>query len=219
MALRPDVSIDDRPESTEGDGATRRRVSATEFDAPRDRGPGPLRSGSDASPTHHEIGARGTSPHRRAQIGRLARYGATSVIAFGMSEATLLALYGNGIANATVAALIANLVGTVPTYFMSRYWIWKDAARTRVGRQVVLYWTTSLVCLALTSVAAGVIAASTPAGYRFHLVVVAFGFFAVTLVLWLAKFAVYQRAVFPAASQPTRLSSDPLAGGIGVADS
>ena len=145
----------------------------------------------------HAIGAWTSSQRGRAQIARLARYAATSGVAFGVSETTLLILYGNDVVNATVAAVIANLAGTVPSYFMSRYWIWKDAARTRVGRQVVLYWATSVVCMALTSLATGAIASLAPAGHRFHLAVVAVGFPAVTLVFWLAKFVLYQRVIFP----------------------
>jgi len=147
------------------------------------------------------IGAWALSQRRRAQIARLARYAATSGVAFGVSETTLLILYGNDLVNATVAAVIANLAGTVPSYFMSRYWIWKDSARTRVGRQVVLYWTTSVVCMTLTSLATGAIASLAPAGHRFHLAVVAVGFPAVTLVFWLAKFVLYQRVIFPRTPQ------------------
>ena len=72
-------------------------------------------------------------PHRfdRAGIARLARYAATSGVAFGVSEATLLILYGLNLTTATVAALIASLAGTIPSYLLSRYWIWRDAARER----------------------------------------------------------------------------------------
>jgi len=142
---------------------------------------------------------RDSSPHsqRRAQIARLARYAATSVVAFGVSEATLLILYGSGVMDAMVAALTANLVGTVPSYFMSRYWIWRDAARTRVGRQVVLYWTTSIACIAGTSVATGAIANLVPSGHRFHLAIVGIGFLVVSVTFWLAKFVIYQRLTFP----------------------
>jgi putative flippase GtrA len=142
---------------------------------------------------------------RRARIARLARYAATSAVAFGVSEATLLILYGNGVVDATVAALIANLVGTVPSYFMSRYWIWKDAARTRVGRQVVLYWTTSIVCIAGTSLATGLIANLVPAGHSFHLVVVGIGFLVVNIIFWLTKFVIYQRFIFPVAKTESAL--------------
>ncbi len=148
------------------------------------------------------VRARAAWTRRRVQVAKLARYSATSVVAFAVSEATLLVLYGSGAMTATVAALTANLVVTVPSYLMSRYWIWKDADRARVGRQVVLYWTTSAVCIALTSLATGAIATLAPAGHRFHLAVVAVGFPVVTGVFWLAKFAVYQWIIFPS-STPT----------------
>ncbi len=137
---------------------------------------------------------------RRAQIGRLVRYSATSVFAFGVSETTFLILYGSGAVNATIAALLASLAGTIPSYLMSRYWIWKNARRTRVARQVALYWTTSVTCIALTSLATGAIARIVPAGHPFHLVVAGVGFMVVNLVFWLGKFALYQRVIFPGAS-------------------
>jgi putative flippase GtrA len=133
---------------------------------------------------------------RHDQIALVARYATTSVVAFGVSEITLLLLYGNAVASATVSAVIANLAGTVPSYFMSRYWIWKNADRSRAGRQVVLYWATSVLFITLTSVATGAIARLAPVGHPLHLEVVAVGFPAVTILFWIAKLFVYQRIIF-----------------------
>jgi putative flippase GtrA len=133
---------------------------------------------------------------RRRTIVQLTRYATTSGVALGISEVTLLVVYANGVGNATLAAVIANLAGTIPSYLMSRYWIWKDATRTRAGRQVVLYWMTAAVSMLVTSVATGAIAGLAPAGHKFHLAVVGIGFPAVQLVLWLAKYVVYQRLIF-----------------------
>jgi putative flippase GtrA len=133
---------------------------------------------------------------RHDQIMLLARYGTTSVVAFGVSEIVLLFLYGKGFASATVAAVIANLLGTIPSYFMSRYWIWRDADRSRAGRQVFLYWATSAICIALTSVSTGAIAKLAPAGHPMHLELVAVGFPVVTVVFWIAKLVVYQQIIF-----------------------
>jgi putative flippase GtrA len=119
------------------------------------------------------------------------------VLAFGISEATLLVLYGSGAVGATMAALIANVVATVPSYLLSRYWIWKEATRTRVGRQIVLYWATSVACIAGTSVATGAIARLAPVGNPWHLAVVGLGFLIVSVVFWLTKFIIYQRVIFP----------------------
>ncbi len=135
---------------------------------------------------------------RRDQIVRLARYAATSVLAFAVSESIFLILYGTRLAGATVAALVANFAGTLPSYLMSRYWIWKDSARTRVFRQVVLYWTTSVVCIVLMSLATGAVAKLVPAHSRFHLAVVGVGFLVVNVVFWLGKFLLYHWVIFPA---------------------
>jgi len=150
----------------------------------------------------HSIGARMSL--RRTKIARLARYATTSGVAFGMSEATLLILYGRGVVNATVAAVFANLAGTVPSYLMSRYWIWSDAPRTRAARQVALYWATSISCIALTSLSTGAIANLAPPGHRSHLAVVAVGFLVVMITFWFAKFVLYQRVIF----QTTRPTHD-----------
>jgi putative flippase GtrA len=136
---------------------------------------------------------------RRVQIVRLARYSASSIVAFGVSEGVLLILYGTGVLGATAAALVANLVGTLPSYLMSRYWIWKEAPRTRVGRQVIMYWATSFACIAGTSLATGAIANLAPPGHRFHLAIVGVGFLLVSVVFWVAKFVIYQRVIFPVA--------------------
>lgn len=143
------------------------------------------------------VGESRRDPSRRASIARLARYGATSIVAFAVSEITLLALYGWNVTGATVAAVVANLAGTVPSYLMSRYWIWSEAPRARVGRQVVMYWTTSIICIAGTSLATGAIARLAPSGQRFHLAVAGIGFLLVNIVFWFAKFEVYQRIIFP----------------------
>jgi len=136
----------------------------------------------------------------RAGIARLARYAATSGVAFAVSEATLLILYGLDLTTATVAALIASLAGTVPSYLLSRYWIWREAARERVLRQVILYWAVSITCIALTSLLTGALASFAPAGHPFHILVVAIGYPIVMLTFWLIKFVIYQRVIFPKAS-------------------
>jgi putative flippase GtrA len=155
---------------------------------------------------------------RRAALARLVRYGATSVVAFAISEITLLLLYGYKVLGATEAAVVANLAGTVPSYLMSRYWIWSEAPRSRLGRQVVMYWTTSVVCIAGTSLATGAIAGLVPAGERFHLVVAGLGFLVVNVVFWVAKYVIYQRIIFPVVppvgvENPVASPGAPLAAG------
>ncbi len=96
-------------------------------------------------------------------------------------------LVRNRTAGATAAALIANVAATIPSYLMSRYWIWKDAERTQVGRQVVLYWATSAASIILTSLATGALAKLIPVGERFHLALIGVAFFLVNVFFWFVK--------------------------------
>jgi putative flippase GtrA len=114
-----------------------------------------------------------------------------------MSEAILLILVGTGTTGATVAALIANVAATIPSYLMSRYWIWKDAERDRVGRQVVLYWSTSVVSWILIALVTGGIAKLIPKGHQYHILLVGLAFLVVNAVFFVLKYAVYHYVIFP----------------------
>ncbi len=128
-------------------------------------------------------------------IGKLVRYGTASAIALGISELALLIAAAAGV-TATVAAVIGTVAGIVPSYFLSRYWIWSEAPRTRVGRQVVQYWMTSLVSLAITSLGTGGISAAAPSKGTAHLVAVGAGFLGLNFVTWIGKYVVYERFIF-----------------------
>jgi putative flippase GtrA len=128
-------------------------------------------------------------------VAKLIRYGATSAIALVISEVALLIAAAFGV-TATLAAVIGNLAGIVPSYVMSRYWIWPGAERNRVGRQVIQYWMTSLVSMTITSLATGGISAIAPSSGIDHLFVVGGGFLAINFVCWVGKYIVYQRFIF-----------------------
>lgn len=132
----------------------------------------------------------------RQNLGRLIRYSVTSGLALGVSEITLIALYASHTFDATLSAFLANLAGTVPSYLLSRYWIWSESDRKRVGRQVVLYWLTSLLSMAITSLATGALTAIAPAGHKAHVLVAGVGFVGVSIMLWVTKYVVYQKVIF-----------------------
>ena len=134
------------------------------------------------------------SPRLRRHVAKLFRYAATSGVALGISEIVLIALFSTKTFNATVSALIATLAGTIPSYLLSRYWIWAEASRTRVGRQVTLYWLTSLAAMFITSGCTGLIASIAPRGH--HLLFASAGFLFMNLVLWATKYVIYQKVIF-----------------------
>jgi putative flippase GtrA len=127
---------------------------------------------------------------------RLFRYATTSAISLGISEICLLALYSSRTFGVTTSALIATLAGTIPSYLLSRYWIWSEANRKRVGRQVVLYWATSLAAMLITSISTGLITKASPGGHREHVIIAGAGFLAMNVVLWVTKYLVYQKIIF-----------------------
>lgn len=149
----------------------------------------------DAAPPITRLLARIPDPMK------LVRYGATSCLALGISEVTLLVLYANGL-GATAAAFLANLAGTVPSYLLSRYWIWPGADRRRAGRQVLAYWILSIISMTISSFATGAVSAHAPRERVVHLTVLASGYLIISLIMWVAKYLVYETAIFrPATAQ------------------
>lgn len=124
------------------------------------------------------------------------RYAVTSVVSTVVSEGVLLVLYGSRVADAAVAAVAATVAGTVPSYAMSRYWIWPDADRRGRGRQVAGYWVVAFVSLGISSLLTGAAAAVAPTGRVTRLVVVGAAYVGTYGLLWIAKFAVYERLLF-----------------------
>jgi putative flippase GtrA len=134
------------------------------------------------------------------RMQKLLRYALTSGVATGISEVTLLALYASGFLGATGSAVVANLAGTIPSYLLSRYWIWPEADRSGAARQMGLYWFTSVVSLVFSTVGTSLAGAHAPAGHTAHVIVVGSAYIGTVAILWLAKFVVYQRFVFSRAA-------------------
>ena len=157
----------------------------------------PLQDGAEVSSKRLPLITR-LKNHSR----RLFRYAATSGISLGVSEVCLLALYSSRTFGATSSALLATLAGTIPSYLLSRYWIWSEANRKRVGRQVVLYWATSLASMAITAAGTGLITHAAPGGHRAHVIFAGASFLAMNVILWVTKYLVYQKIIFRPHHQP-----------------
>jgi putative flippase GtrA len=117
-------------------------------------------------------------------------------MALGVSEVCLVAVAANTGLGATSVALIANAAGTVPSYLLARYWIWSEADRRRTGRQVVLYWLTSLASMIISSFTTGAVAHAVHAHHTLRLLLLGSVYLAISLVLWLAKYVAYQTVIF-----------------------
>lgn len=132
-------------------------------------------------------------------LRRLFRYAATSVICLGISEVVVLSLQDSTSLGPISAALVANVAGCLPSYLLSRYWIWPEADRRRVGRQFVLYWAISFASMGLSSVTYGVVAAHVPRERIEHIVFLGSAYLVISLVLWVAKYLGYRSFCFSGA--------------------
>jgi putative flippase GtrA len=132
----------------------------------------------------------------RIRLRRIVRYASTSAISTIISETVLLSLFANHILGAISSALLATVAGTLPSYFLSRYWIWPEADRKRPARQVTAYWVISFVALAVSSGATGLGARLAPHHGATRDIVVGTVYLGTYGLLWLGRFIVYQRFVF-----------------------
>lgn len=139
---------------------------------------------------------------------RWGRYAVTSIVATVVSEAVLLAFYGAHLLTASAAAVVASMAGTVPSYALSRFWIWPEADRRRPGRQAAGFWAVGLVSLGVSSLFTGLAAANAPPGHAAHLAVVGCAYVGTYGVLWMLKFVAYQRALFRPAADSARKEAE-----------
>ncbi len=138
-------------------------------------------------------------------VRKLVRYTATSVVSLGVSELALIVVDAGTSLGATLSVLIANLAGAIPSYLLSRYWIWPEADRRRPARQAFLYWVTSILSWAISTVATGAIADADHAHHLLKLVLLGTVFILVNLALWVAKYVAYQTVIFRAAPSEREL--------------
>ncbi len=168
-------------------------------------GPGPGDPGDPADTAGPGGPAGVTRPARTTAAARLrsswhrwGRYAVTSVVATAVSEAVLLAVYGTHLLGASAASVVASMAGMVPSYAMSRFWIWPEADRRNPGRQAAGFWVIGIVSLGASSLVTGIAAALAPSGRVAHLAVVGVAYVGTYGALWILKFGVYQRFLFHA---------------------
>jgi putative flippase GtrA len=70
---------------------------------------------------------------------RFTKYTVSSLVATGISQLVLYALYSSGRMDATAASTVAFAVGAVPHFVMIRWWAWGQRGMPRLSRQVVGY--------------------------------------------------------------------------------
>lgn len=154
---------------------------------------GPGRAAAGRSPASLIERVRGS-----ALFAKLWRCGTVSVITTVLSNAVLVVLAGPVGLGAGWAAVVANAVGTGPSYALNRRWVWRHEG-SDLWRQVVPFWVLSFSGLALSAMTVSVTASwadgagLTGAARSVTLVTANVCAFA---ALWVAQFLLLDRVLF-----------------------
>lgn len=137
---------------------------------------------------------RALEPLRERHPGwyRLLRYSAASCFLAPLTLLLLYLLHSVAGWEAWHANLLSVSVGAVPAYLIDRYWVWSRSGRNRLWGEVVPFWVITVVGAAASTVAVDAAGRWDNSGL---IVLVNFGTYA---VLWLVKFFVLDRFLWPA---------------------
>ncbi len=119
------------------------------------------------------------------------------MVAFISSNIAFAGFYVGG-ASTTVCSVAGFVAGAIPNWILNRRWAWQMSGRPP-ARQVVGYIGISILVLVTTSAVTGWTNAqvqSIPSGHGVRVAIVTASYVAVTIVLFFAKFVIYDYWVF-----------------------
>jgi putative flippase GtrA len=134
---------------------------------------------------------------RTALSTRLTKYALGSVVAFTTGNIAFMLFYVLN-ASTTACSVAGFIAAAIPNWILNRRWAWQRSGRPP-ARQVVGYIGVSIVVLVSTSAATGWTNSqvqSIPAHHGLRLLIVTASYVAVTVVLFFAKFAIYEYWIF-----------------------
>jgi putative flippase GtrA len=131
-----------------------------------------------------------------ANLVRFGRYTIGSVVAFLVSELTLVVVFGTGLLGAAAASVVAFFAGAIPNYLLNRCWVWRQRGRIELRGELVPYVLISLATLGIAALTTTVAATVAPQGTAARTALVALAYFITYGLLFVGKFVAYQRFVF-----------------------
>jgi putative flippase GtrA len=128
---------------------------------------------------------------------KLIKYAGVSVISTIVSQVTLFLTFGVfRLMSEVPANIVANVVATVPSYYLNRRWVWGKSGRSHLWREVVPFWVLSFVGLAFSSLAvylAGAFARHHGLGHGATTLLVNAANLLSFGILWIVKFIIYNK--------------------------
>lgn len=150
---------------------------------------------------------------RRARARKGRRYIAVSLVSVVIAHTTLVIGYAALGWSARVANVVAFTAGTLPAYTLNRRWTWGRTDRSRLLTEVAPYWGLSTASLIASTWAVGTaesVAQELSDSRTMQALMVLGAAVAVTGVLWVAKFAVFDRLLFSGSPVSARGLDDEL---------
>lgn len=153
-----------------------------------------LRCALAARAAKHPVWARLT---RTALSTRFTKYALGSGVAFISSNVAFAFFYLMS-ASTTACSVAGFTAGAIPNWILNRRWAWQRQGRPP-ARQIIGYIGVSVIVLVTTSAATGWTNSqvqSIPAHHGLRVLIVTASYVAVTVVLFVAKFGIYEYWVF-----------------------
>jgi putative flippase GtrA len=140
-----------------------------------------------------KVGGKSSAVGASASHGvRLARFATTSIICTVMTQVLLWFFVGVFGWDGGPANVVAVILTTVPSYLFARHWVWRsEAVKGNAGRDVGIFWATSLLGLLLSTLLAAAFYRVSPHAWSVSLAnLLAFG------ALWYARYSLFHTYVF-----------------------
>ncbi len=133
-----------------------------------------------------------TTRIRTTHGAKLVRFGAVSAFNVVLGQVLLLTAQVAFTWPPVIANIFSVTLGAVPAYYLSRYWVWNKRGRNHMMREVIPFWTLTLIGFAISTLAVWYVDTTWdvgPVGVNLTSLA-AFG------VVWVAKFAILDRLLF-----------------------
>jgi putative flippase GtrA len=135
---------------------------------------------------------------------KVTKYALGSVLALITSIVVFALLYVIGVGT-TADSIVAFIAGAVPNWILNRRWAWEKTGSVEVAREVIGYLIVSVVALVASSLGTGAmqswVKANVAAHHGFRVVLVTGAYVFVQVVLFVAKYLVYEHWVFSGRSR------------------
>jgi putative flippase GtrA len=134
---------------------------------------------------------------------RITKFAIASAIAATTSAIVFPALYVLGLST-TACSILAFAAGAIPNWTLNRRWTWQVKGKVAFGREILAYVVVSGATLLALSLATGWTnrhVQSIPAGHGLRALLVTATYFGVLLVLYAARFLLYEHWIFSGRSR------------------